>query len=159
MTTARRRRLWSDRLIDEDTVVAGVDEELLINPGDIDEIGKGSTLVRMIISLSIQPLAIVPVSVSTVIMSYGVGLTSPEVTEGTINVGLEGEVPSSGWLWRDRVVVRESAPIPLRLNFDIRSQRKLMYGEPRLFLANDADVGVSFIVRTKGIIRCLYLMS
>ncbi len=157
MTTPRRRRMWSDRFIDEITLTGAIDEELLFNPGDLD-IGKGSTLVRMIGDLSLAPNADVSGSTNSMILSLGIGLVSPEVVEGSIQVGLEGELPMSGWLWRRRLVIQESNPVQKIIEFDIRAQRRLMYGEPRLFISNDVNVGTTFSVRTNGLIRVLYLL-
>ncbi len=158
MTTPRRRRLWSDVFIDESTESGGFDEDLLINPAD--DADKGMTLVRMIIDLTLTPGVFVSGSVDAMIVSLGVGLTSDEVVAGSILVSLEGEVPMSGWLWRWREILLESPSTPgvLRIYDDIRSQRKLMYGEPRLFLGTLTSHGTPFTVLTQGLVRSLYLL-
>ncbi len=158
MSTPRRRRQWTDRLIDESTANAAFDEEFLINPGDTDDIGKGSTLVRMIGDMTVHPITIVNNSVDSMVFAMGIGLVSAEVVAGSINVALEGEIPMSGWLWRRRITVFQANMDSLRVEFDIRAQRKLMYGEPRLFLANNVGTGPTFEVVTTGLIRSLYLL-
>jgi len=158
MTTARRRRMWTDRFIDEVGVPGEFDEELLINPGD--EAEKGMTLVRMIIDLTLRPVPPVSGSLNTVEVSMGIGLVSSEVNAGSIRVDLEGETPMSGWLWRTRFTIGETLNETgdRRINVDIRSQRKLMYGEPRLFIGYVLQQGAGFFVETVGLIRSLYLM-
>jgi len=123
MTSARRRRQWSDRFIDFNGVFTEVDEQLLINPGDT-EIGKGSTLVRMIIDLSASSFPpLNSTSVETMEVNLGVGMVSSEVVEGSINVGLEGEIPLSGWLWRRRFMINGNniGPVPQLPLVDIRA--------------------------------------
>ena len=131
MTTPRRRRQWSDRFIDEVGIPPEYDEELLINPAD--EADKGMTLVRMIIDLTCNPVPFVNGSLNTIEVAMGVGICSAEVTAGSILVALEGETPMSGWLWRRRFTIQEVNGYGgnVRIQADIRSQRKLMYGEPR----------------------------
>ena len=92
-------------------------------------------------------------------VSLGVGMCSEEVTAGSILVNLEGEKPMSGWLWRRRVVVTENTRDTFRAMADIRSQRKLMYGEPRLFIGYNLNQGAAFTVGVTGLIRSLYLMA
>jgi len=156
MTTSRRRRMWTDRFIDESALPGNFDEELLINPAD--EAEKGMTLVRMIIDLWLRPAAVVAGSAETVEVDLGIGLVSSEVVAGSIRVDLEGEVPMSGWLWRRRVIVAERPETILHLEADIRAQRKLMYGEPRLFIGYVTDAGDGFSTNVTGLVRSLYLM-
>ncbi len=159
MSTPRRRRQWTDRFIDEVTMSGTGDEELLINPADADNIEKGSTLVRMIIDLTVHPEAIVNDSINSVIYDAGIGLVSPEMPALSVLVALEGENPMSGWLFRRRITIFANNVIPMRIEADIRAQRKLMYGEPRLFLGVNVGTGATFNVTTTGLIRSLYLMS
>jgi len=155
MTTPRRSREWQDTFIDESGAVADTDEALLV---DTTETNKGKTLVRMIIDLTALPDAIVFANTSVMEVDLGIGMVSTEVVLGSINVGLVGEVPQSGWLWRRRVFVGRDGSYLLRIEADIRAQRKLLYGEPRLFVAYSLQAGTAFTVDVTGLIRCLYLL-
>jgi len=159
MTTARRRRTWTDQFIDENTTSGALDEDQLISEAQLVEISKGATLVRMIGNLTVIPTATVNDSTDVMIYSMGIGLVSTDVISGSIDVSSEADTPMSGWLWRVRELVFEANTDVLRINFDIRAQRKLMYGEPRIFMANDLFAGTSFTVSVSGIIRSLYLLA
>jgi len=138
-------------------------------PGDTDEedltieVGtqKGDTMVRMIIDLWLYPVPMVAGSVEVMEVDLGIGLVSVDLMPGSLNVGIEGAVPQSGWLWRDRVFVPEisQAAGRVRLTADIRAQRKLMYGEPRLFVTYALSQGDGFNVTVQGIIRTLFLKA
>jgi len=158
MTTPRRRRTWTDQFIDEVTAAASIDEDLLISEADLLDIGKGSTLVRMIGNLTVHPSTISNDSLDSMVYSMGIGLVSPDVVAGSIDVSSESDTPMSGWLWRVRETVFEANVDALRINFDIRAQRKLMYGEPRIFMANNVGTGPTFSVTVTGIVRSLYLL-
>ncbi len=157
MTTPRRHREWEDTIINQTGDTADVDEVLLV---DAVESNKGKTLVRMIIDLIAIPNPYLGASVNVMTLSAGVGLVSPEVVLGSINVGIEEEVPQSGWLWRRRLtgIQEVTGSVPSEIHMDIKAQRKLLYGEPRLFLAYTLTQGTSFNVRCSGLIRCLYLL-
>jgi len=156
-----RRRMWTDSFIDETGTVSQTDEQLLIATPDLDDIGKGATLVRMVIGLSVHNSNAETAdlgSLTEVVM--GIGLVSPEVLVGSINVGLQDEDPMSGWLWRTRRVVtaRTDQHNVLYIEADIRAQRKLMYGEPRLFITYTSQLGTAFGLTVIGLIRSLYLL-
>jgi len=160
MTTPRRRRDWHDSFIDEAGTAGGNDETVLLDAAP-DGANKGRTLVRMIIDLHIQASAPVATGTDLMQVNLGIGMVSEDVLEGSISVGTEGDTPISGWLWRRRVIVAENLSANLALlsvEGDIRSQRKLMYGEPRLFIQYTAQTGTAFAVSTTGLIRALYLL-
>ncbi len=159
MTTPRRRRLWDDQFITEAGGPADEDEHVLIDTQD--EENKGKTLVRMIIDLSVAAVPFVAGSNETMAVGMGIGLVSAETPVGTINPLVLSSVPQSGWLWRTRFTIGERGTSDgqfREIHADIRSQRKLMYGEPRLFIAYSLDQGDGFIVGTTGIIRSLFLL-
>ena len=157
MTTPRRRREWQDIFVDESTTSGGLDQEGLINESFRN---KGMTLVRMIIGLDIVAVSPVSGDPDNMIFSMGIGMISSEISETSteINVGIQGDDPASGWLFRRRFLVYKDLRVHTRMDLDIRSQRKLMYGVPRLFLSNNAGSGTAFVVQTTGLIRCLYLL-
>jgi len=159
MTTPRRKREWQDFFIDEVTVVGTQDQETLVQEGALDV--KGLTLVRMILRLDIMADAVVASGSADVMeLDAGIGIvfgTLPEASTN-LNVGSQDAVPASGWLWRIRVNIGEQWSSFYRVDADIRSQRKLMYGSPRIFFAAFLRSGLSFPVETTGLIRCLYLL-
>ena len=157
MTTPRRQRDWVDIFVDESTADGTLDQEGLI---DQTLSNRGKTLVRMIIGLNIQSALEVVDSVATMIYSVGIGLISSEIgeTDTQINVGVQNDVTASGWLFRRRLVVRQGYDGGVRIEADIRAQRKLLYGVPRIFIQNSSNVGTPFTVTSTGLIRCLYLL-
>ena len=161
MTTPRRRRVWHDTFISEAGTAGSFDEATLLEASAGDN--KGRTLVRMIIDLHLQASA--PTSSGTALMQIdvGIGMVSADVVAGSVLVGNATDFPISGWLWRRKVLVAENitsgGPLAvLPLYADIRSQRKLQYGEPRVFLAYTAQTGAAFAISTTGLIRQLYLL-
>jgi len=159
MTTPRRRREWQDFFIDEVTTVGLIDQEQLVRQTAAQDV-KGMTLVRMIIGLDVIADGIVNNDTDIMAISLGIGFLAFEISELNIevNVGVQDDVPSSGWLWRKRMLLGETWDSKIRIDEDIRSQRKLMYGQPRLFISAALNSGIGFGVETTGLIRCLYLL-
>jgi len=157
MTTPRRRREWFDTFVTETTGPAQSDEKILV---DVGEENKGKTLVRLIIDLSIQANVAVPSSTERIQMGLGIGVVSADLPAGSVNVLVESDIPMSGWLWRTRFTITELTNFSgiMRIHADLRAQRKLMYGEPRLFIGGSLDQGDGFNAQTLGIIRALYLL-
>ncbi len=68
------------------------------------------------------------------------------------------DYPLSGWLWKDYIAVPENPAAGVAmLRADIRTQRKLGYGQPIFIVDNIALLGTAFTVVTNGLIRCLFL--
>ena len=160
MTTARRRRQWVDILVNEVTSDAEVDEAILLSQSVVPGDSKGLTLVRLIIRLDVVADAIVEASTDIMSVSLGIGLVSGTlgVAASNMDVGSQNDVPASGWLWRTRLLLGEQWQSMYRIEADIRAQRKLLYGEPRLFLSASLNSGTAFAVETAGIVRALYLL-
>ncbi len=158
MTTARRRRVWQDFRVAETTPDGAVDALDLVKESTAGEV-KGMTLVRMVISLTVMGDALSSTSTILMNIALGVGLVSFEAGISLIDPANQDETPSSGWMWRYLGTISDNLNQPLlRLDYDIRAQRKLMYAEPRLFIANNVNSGAGFVIETFGIIRCLYLL-
>jgi len=71
------------------------------------------------------------------------------------------EYPIGGWMYRDIIVVTESASgqhlnNPVELWRDLRTQRKLDRSEMIFSVENNAGGGTTFSVDVQGIIRVLY---
>jgi len=158
MTTQRRRRVWVDSFIDQaGSAASGFDEVVLLDAGN-DAENKGRTLIRNIIDLYITPTTSVANSTDVLEINLGIGMVSESTLAGSVRAGLEGDNPVSGWLWRTRTGISEDVGKPTHIQVDIRAQRKLLYGEPRLFIGYVAHSGPDFAVTTLGIIRSLYLL-
>jgi len=77
----------------------------------------------------------------------------------------ESDFPSSGWIWRDRIVVSQNvvnipggeAIPPTR--FDIRAQRKLGNGTVQLVIDPNALRGAAGSMDLVVMVRCLFLMA
>ncbi len=153
---ARRRREWEDFFISEQTPSESGDTTILSKDGAPDS--KGKTLVRIIIGLDVKATLPTGAGGDHMVLSMGIGLASEGILS-QISVGTEGDVPISGWMWRWRGVVSEIGITPVRVDLDIRSQRKLMYGQPVLWIFNGQYQGTVFDVDTFGLVRCLYLLE
>ena len=157
---ARRRRQWQDHLIDESTASATQDSSVLLD-GDTDDT-KGMTLVRTIIRLDVMAATLAGDSTDQMAVSLGIGMMSSEAigSQEFPDPDTAGDIPLSGWLWRSRGIVLELPQQTLwRIDLDIRSQRKVMYGSPVLVIDNNLKAGTAFTVATVGIIRTLYLLE
>jgi len=152
----RRLRDWEDNFIDESTGLGETDEQTLLQSTDTSN--KGKTLVRMVGHLDLIAISPVVNSIDTVLYSMGIGVVSNDLALADLNVGIEQSRSLSGWLWRWRGKVLENATAFNHIDFDIHAQRKMMYGEPRLFIQNATGTGSSFTVLATGLIRCLYLL-
>ena len=159
----RRRRQWVDTIVDEDIPSGGLNPKQLIPAAFQDEI-KGLTIVRMVFGLDIIPL--VPqagsASVDLQLAGLGVGIVSDEaVAAGALpDPLLEASEPVTGWLWRSLFIVNEAVAgtaFLRRVELDLRSQRKMMYGTPQLLIGNTAVTGVAFTLSVRGIVRMLVL--
>ena len=156
----RRRRQWLDFTIVEDTPSGSQDSNALIR-GDIEDT-KGMTLIRIVIGLNIIPTTFVGDSVDAQLVTLGIGMMSLEATAAGLfpDPQNETEQPVTGWLWRAQYVAVESPIHPgVRVDLDLRSQRKVMYGQPVLVVSNDPQQGVAFNTTVIGLIRCLYLLE
>jgi len=122
------------------------------------------TLIRMIIGLSQYCDNPIVNSGDTMIVGSAIGMFSDEAISSSTfpNAAAQEDVALTGWMWKAQTVVTESGTAnnnALRLDADIRSQRKLMYGRPVLLINNIPDIGGPFNVKTRGVIRCLYLLD
>ena len=156
--TPRRRRQWQDNIIQETTSSGTQDTDALIG-GAITET-KGLTLVRLIIGINIHPVTPVDSGVDLQSVALGIGMfTAEAIAAGVLpDPNVEDEQPVTGWLWRHQTIIGEWPPAGVRIDADIRSQRKVMYGGTQIVINNDAESGSAFSVVTTGLIRALYLL-
>ena len=155
----RRRRRWVDNLIAQTTANSTQDSQSLID-GAVTE-NKGMTLVRLIIGMNIRASTGVLQSQDTQVVSMGIAAMSADAaTAGAFaDPNLGSDQPASGWLWRWQALVTEDVSAGLiRIEKDVRTMRKVEYGDIRLIINNDPDIGSAFSVETMGLIRALYLL-
>ncbi len=155
-----RRRIWDDAIISENTATDTQDSTDLL-PSFQEGETKGFTLVRTIIGINIAPAALVDASVDRQKVSIGIGVFSREMIDivDFPEPGVSNNIPLTGWIWRSQYIVSENAAVQtLRIDIDLRAQRKVMYGVPFLIIDSTVQSGSSFAVLTTGIIRSLYLL-
>ena len=153
-----RRRGWQDFIISESTADGTQDTQLLLG-AEVDD-PKGLTVVRMVIGLSIVPAPPdVQSPLAVMRVSMGIGIISQEaaLVAAYPDPNIDEDVPVTGWMWRWNGLVPEVATVPVRIDLDIRSQRKLMYGSPYFIMNSNLDQETAFTVNTYGLIRVLYL--
>ena len=156
-----RRRKWVDRMITETTADGTQDVEDLLAFVD-EEDTKGITIVRHIIDLSITAAPVLGDDTDIQVYAVGIGIFSREaVTAGNFpDPDAQTQVPMTGWLWRTRLLVANNAAVgPIRLQLDLRAQRKMMYGTSYIVMTNKDSQGVAFSVDTVGIVRTLLLLA
>ncbi len=155
-----RRRQWQDQIINA-AVADGAQGFQVLLDGDIDDT-KGMTLVRMVIGLNVIPVTFAGDSVDAQRVSLGIGTMSQEAISALTfpDPEIEGDHPLTGWMWRAQYIVLETPFNPgARVDLDLRSQRKVMYGAPTLVILNDPQQGTAFTIRVSGLIRCMYLLE
>ena len=155
-----RRREWQDFKISEVGGDATQDSVQLEGSGE----PKGKTLVRMIIGLDVMPDGVVFGATNSMNVSMGIGMMSEEAIASLQfpDPNVAGDNPVTGWLWRWRGTVINGADATgsmRRIDVDLRSQRKLMYGRPILVIDYNLNGGIDFSVEVQGMLRCLYLLE
>ena len=157
--TPRRRRQWQDFLVTADVADSAQANANLLD-GVITET-KGLTAVRFIIRLDLRPSTWVSNSTDSQMVTMGIGIFTADAISGSVypDPNVSTDHPGAGWLWRYCTLVNEDqASGPARIDVDLRSMRKVMYGGTRLVINNDPDVGTAFTVSVRGLIRILYLL-
>ncbi len=159
--------IWFDSLLSE-----------AVAPGtqDLRQLGTGAqavterrlqryTLTRTIIGLEIHP-TVRDSGEGDQLVDIGIGLFSLEANTAAevANPAVESEFPIQGWLWRARYRVYASAVddqniYPVRIDLDIRAQRKLENGRMGLVTSNMNNQGTSTAISVTGIIRMLYIVG
>ncbi len=157
----RRRREWQDVSIQESTSAGSQSNQTLTLGAGIDQ--KGLTMTRLILGLSVGADVLVANSVDQTAISLGIGIFSDDVISGGSfpDPADSSDIPAMGWLWRYRALITEGGGVNsqvYRIDVDLRSQRKLMYGRPVLVIANNTIAGAAFGTKVTGWVRGLYLL-
>ena len=163
--SSRRSMQWFDQLElfdinSGDTHIGALLLGHITTPSD----SKGLTLTRLVGRM--QFTAAVPNGAPGVMgLQFGIALAGEDaIAEGEAalsNINVDTEQPPSGYLIRDEIGVSGSStasrpPSIGEIKFDIRAQRKLMYGEPYFTVFSQLITGTAFSVRAFGFIRALY---
>ncbi len=158
--------LWSDTLISESVAGgAGRDAKFLGLPslGALARRIERFTVTRTIIRLDIAA-AVRDSGEGDQVFDVGIGVVqdTQTVVADMPNPSLETEYPTMGWLWRSRfriyaVAVDDQNVNLVRLDLDIRAQRKLQNGRMVLISTNNDNQGTSTAVQMSGLIRMLYI--
>jgi len=158
----RRTTAWEDTFISQTLANnARLDQDLLVNVSDADK--RGLTVVRTLIHLWYTSGASAPAVVGSQKLFQGIQLASEDAFDAMAlpDPNNATEYPIGGWMYRDIIVVNESAVglhtnAPRELWRDLRSQRKLDRSEMVFSVENNASSGASFDVDVVGLIRVLY---
>ena len=164
MTSRRRRTVWNDQGINVELVSGATAGSVsLVNGLSPDEM-SGWTLTRVLIGLTLIP-AIPSAVTGTQMLSLGLGLleqsaflagATPDPSDGS-------DFPTSGWIYRARHVVEDDTGpgrgrLGIRVDQDIRAQRRFRINSYALMFANDVLAGTAFDVDVTGMVRSLYLL-
>ena len=123
------------------------------------------TLIRTIIGVDVQA-AVRDSGEGDQLVDLGIGVFSDQAdTVAELpSPGVPEDFPLRGWVWRARYRIYASAVddqnvVPRRVDLDMRSQRKLENGRPRLIVANTNNQGQATAIAVTGMIRMLYLVG
>ena len=159
---ARRTTAWDDQLILSTALSDGVTGSVILaeNVGDSEH--RGCTIVRMLIGMQFMPIN--PGGINgQMAVTIGIGLASDDAfSAGALpDPEVDADFPVAGWMYRDRFVVGNLTPgagpyLVLRVEKDLRAQRKLDRSTPFMSVRPDLVNGSAFSIIESGIIRILY---
>ena len=158
-----RTPFWEDTLVNFD-IASGAQgiTNLLVNLNRDER--RGLTMIRTLFRIDLLP-SIPDAAFGEQALCLGMGVSSEEAFSASAlpDPNVAGDRPARGWLIRDVYVVKDhtaedgSSPIR-RVEFDVKSKRKVDSGQLFVNWTNDPIRGTAFNVRVHGLIRCLYLM-
>ena len=163
-----RTPYWIDTLVSTQLATGGVGAPFIDqDPSQGD--ARGVTLERIVLHLQFATTTEGGVEGLSVI-DAGIGVASREA----FALGVSGlpdpqsalERPARGWLWRDRIMVRETiqgtnlvSPGSIaEVRLDLRAKRKIDDGRMYLSLTNGILAGTGFAIQVSGIVRVLCLL-
>ena len=155
----KRRTKWIDRDLDTAVLNAG---ELIDNLDPLRK-AESATLVREIIVLTLMPSIPSLVGTDAMRVYVGIGVSSVEAVLGGVvsDPASESEEPADGWVYKSKFVVNgpmgNDVPV-IRVEKDIRAQRKIEQGLPFLVIQNVAMLGDPFTIHVSILLRMLYLL-
>ena len=125
------------------------------------------TLLRTVIGIDIGRL-VHDSGEGSEMTSLGIGVASQEAfTAGVTSLpdpNIDADFPTRGWIWRARYrtygfAADQPAVFNVRVDLDLRSQRKLENGEAFFIGHNELVNGTTSVVQVTGLIRQLWLVS
>ena len=149
-------------MINATTLVEATQAPVLLAENVADPEKRGCTIVRMLIGMQFFPAS--PNAVNGVQrVMIGVGVTSDDAFSAGALPDLEtdADFPVQGWMYRDSFNLADIASggnpgLILRVEKDIRAQRKIDRSTPFLVVRTNQVQGTAFAVIESGIIRILY---
>ena len=156
----RRETAWNDTTVNDSLVSEG--SQFLRRTSDFTT-EDGSTLVRTLICLSIQPVTPAGQTFNLQLVSIGIGVTSQEAFNAGVvpDPDVDVEQPVLGWVYKCKWNVLENAGAdspPLLVEKNIKAARKLARGTCYIVGNNKAGAGTPFTIRVFGLIRQLYML-
>ena len=158
----KRITAWDDQLVNTVNLVEGTQAPVLLAENVADPEKRGCTIVRMLIGIQIMPSNPNTANGTQRVM-IGVGVTSDDAFSAGALPDLEtdADFPVQGWMYRDSFVVVDIASggnpgMVVRIEKDIRAQRKIDRSTPFLVLRTNTIQGSTIGVMYSGIVRILY---
>jgi len=120
------------------------------------------TAIRTIIGIDIGPTVRDP-GEGDQLVTLGIGVVTQEALVANVvpDPNSATDFPQRGWMWRARyrvyaVAVDDQNVARVRVDLDLRSQRKVENGKVVLIVNNDANLGVATSITVHGVIRMLF---
>ena len=159
---AKRRTSWEDTIFDADAIAEGSAGVNFALDGTLSQAdSQGLTLTRCIGDLTFLSGTTAGAN-GQQRLSLGIGMASREAfTAGVLpDPESETEEPARGWVYRTVLGVTQSvqAQPMVRLQFDIRAQRRLDSGRLWVRVVNLDVGGTGFNILVCGIVRSLFLL-
>ncbi len=156
-------RLWIDTSVNADVALAGqLLVSLMTGVTAIDTRLSQMTLLRTIIGLDLAR-TVHDSGEGSEVAHLGIGVASQEAfAAGTVaDPSADGDFPTRGWIWRGKYRIfgfaaDQPAISVRRLDFDLRSMRKLENGEAYFAVDLIAEEGASSTLSVIGLIRQLW---
>ena len=161
VAAARRGTAWDDAMLNFSLASGALAaaQQLMQNVSDTEK--RGCTLQRLIIGLNVEA-ATRGIGNGVQRVWLGIGLTSDDAYAGNALPDPESgsDYPVQGWLWRWSGTIWDSVDFAaiqqVRIEKDLRAQRKLDRSTMFLTIKNDPRQGTAFEVQVTGIVRMLY---
>ena len=163
MARAQKRvTAWDDQLVLGTTLFDGVTGSFILVENSADSEKRGCTIVRILVGMQFVPA--VPNAVNgLMVVTLGIGVTSDDAfSAGALpDPEVDADFPVQGWMYRDRFMVADvasggNAGAILRVEKDLRAQRKIDRSSPFMSVRVDNIQGTAFSVIESGIVRVLY---
>ena len=166
MTTPRRPRVWVDLTIDSNLAANGSFALDLLANQVVD--WQARTVVRSIGRLFVCPSVVANSTISIQDISLGIGVMSATgfaATGGPPDPSVDTEIPTNGWLYRDRAALvnqQDSGTVEAfrfpEFHWDIRAGRKVDRGVLFIVGVNKDLMAGTTAVKVSGLVRSLVLI-